>query len=1295
MNRMVRLFWVSALALAVLSQAAPFPAPAASAFDDGTAYQGPHNAPGVIEAEHFNDGGNYVGYGAYTADNFAGNQGNYAGRGNVDIDLFDDGSHVYVRSVPRVDQAGNLLEAREWTKYTFQVQTPGWYKLSYIAKNDFTRSVNLGLLTVIDNRQYRGATVPTQTAFATLDVDQPIYLTAGEHVLKVVFSSGFTCLDKIVISAVTDPGFTLIDDPGFPEPRIVSSPLTTDEVVVADAVVTDPPFNADPTGVADSTAAIQAALDAVGDMGGGTVFLPAGVYRVDGQLNMRQNTALRGDWASPLNGGSGQGTVVKVTYGHGDADSGKQKAFIQVKEPNVSIRNISFWYPNQGVGANLVPYPYTIAATNIHSYSPSVVNVTFYNSYQGLYMIGTSGSYLANIYMTALKDGIKIGAGAETPYFYNVMIENSFWKSAPSGVIANAPTTASERNALDAYTQENLTGIQLGQNDGEQIYNVSVKDANRDIVLQRLAEETVEFYGVMSKVNGTVEEVELRDYVHYVNTDTIPETASMSYSFASSRKPASATNFYNVKAAPYFAKGDGVADDAAAIQAALDDAGAAGGGTVYLPQGVFKVTSRLSVPEGVELRGSYGVMHSAEGIDATLVLAFEGKNTATPETDPAFITLEPNAGVRGFTIAYPDQGFGAEGTIRPVSAYPYTIRGTGSGVWLTDMNLMNSYYGVDLSTYRTDHHLVSGVWGTAFQLGMNIGGGSVGGVVERAFISFAMLFQSYKDSSPMMYGLPLLTDYVKMNTVAFRYGDLVGERSYSSVAFYVNVAHHFADDGGGGPVDAEFWHAGSDWARDHAFLFEGGDDLRFIGMVAGSCFDGEGVWLKTANGFNGTVDIYGKLNWAVREPASVAGGTVNDYDERSLTFGKPAIASEVVNSYELPAHAVDGRNDTKWTASPIPANQSRWLRIDLQQPTEITSWALKNAGLEETELYNTYTFQLQTSMDGVQFDVVDGTEGNTSDIFSRDVAPVTARYLRLAVYAGTNPSSDGYVRIPELMAFGRKGWHFTQDADGWTVGSQLSGVSAANGRLTAASTGTDPFFLSPDHLGINLFKFKKVKIRYKNGTGSTIGQLFFATESDPLFTEAKSAVATVTAADPLWTEYTFDFTANPAWSGTLRSLRFDPATAAGDISIDSIVLAEGDEGWSFDSDAQGWAAGSQIANLSAADGKLDFESTGTDPFLMSPDQIRIPTSDYKKVKIRYKNATSTSTGQLFFSTTTDPTFTEAKSSAIPIQANDAGYTEYVFDFTHNAQWTGTIKQFRFDPAAGTGTISIDSIRLSN
>lgn len=66
---------------------------------------------------------------------------------------------------------------------------------------------------------------------------------------------------------------------------------------------------------------------------------------------------------------------------------------------------------------------------------------------------------------------------------------------------------------------------------------------------------------------------------------------------------------FNVKA--FGAKGDGVADDTAAIRAALDAAQQNGGGIVYLPWGTYRLTNYFVIPERTVLRG--------EGRDCTVL----------------------------------------------------------------------------------------------------------------------------------------------------------------------------------------------------------------------------------------------------------------------------------------------------------------------------------------------------------------------------------------------------------------------------------------------------------------------------------------------------------------------------------------------------------------------------------------------------------------------------------------------------------------------------------------------------
>lgn len=100
--------------------------------------------------------------------------------------------------------------------------------------------------------------------------------------------------------------------------------------------VTQAPWLADATGAADATAAIQGALDAVAQAGGGVVFLPAGTYRVAPPEGQR--AALRIEADNVVLRGAGMGR----TFVFNDSVSMRDKRVIQVRAPNAAWW---FWEP--------------------------------------------------------------------------------------------------------------------------------------------------------------------------------------------------------------------------------------------------------------------------------------------------------------------------------------------------------------------------------------------------------------------------------------------------------------------------------------------------------------------------------------------------------------------------------------------------------------------------------------------------------------------------------------------------------------------------------------------------------------------------------------------------------------------------------------------------------------------------------------------------------------------------------------------------------------------------------------
>jgi Pectate lyase superfamily protein len=160
------------------------------------------------------------------------------------------------------------------------------------------------------------------------------------------------------------------------------------------------------------------------------------------------------------------------------------------------------------------------------------------------------------------------------------------------------------------------------------------------------------------------------------------------------------------------AQADGIADDTAAIQTALNAAASDGGGMVLLSAGSYKIASRLVVPEFVTLEGVWrGPVQGVPGKGTMLLAgADRGKANGVP-----FITLKSQANLRGVSIFYPEQPRSGE----PV-AYPWSISGDGDGCSIIDVQLINSYQGIDLGSNPSRGHFVRRVQGQPLYRGIYV-----------------------------------------------------------------------------------------------------------------------------------------------------------------------------------------------------------------------------------------------------------------------------------------------------------------------------------------------------------------------------------------------------------------------------------------------------------------------------------------------------------------------------------------------------------------------------------------------
>ncbi len=285
----------------------------------------------------------------------------------------------------------------------------------------------------------------------------------------------------------------------------------------------------------NASPSIQRALNAAKTAGGGTVYLPEGVYRCDQVLSIPSSVTLRGEWVSPeTKPAAGCGTVLVVNTGNYEEciDS-----FISLKTGG-GFCNMTVIYPSVTAG-DFAPYSATIAQTPAGgSDSYTVRNVTILGATVG-FDAATAWSelhYLKNVYISAIGQAIRINNVTDIGRLENVSV-------SPRYLLKNAlmPVTAEKAKEISDYIRQNADGLYIQRSDWEYVYGLKIDGVNRGMAFEsyidasdndRVRGSNGQMLGVEITNCNTAVDVTYTNAIGYVLTDMVIRDCDVGMEFS-------------------------------------------------------------------------------------------------------------------------------------------------------------------------------------------------------------------------------------------------------------------------------------------------------------------------------------------------------------------------------------------------------------------------------------------------------------------------------------------------------------------------------------------------------------------------------------------------------------------------------------------------------------------------------------------------------------------------------------------------------------------------------------------
>ena len=342
------------------------------------------------------------------------------------------------------------------------------------------------------------------------------------------------------------------------------------------------------------------------------------------------------------------------------------------------------------------------------------------------------------------------------------------------------------------------------------------------------------------------------------------------------KKPLAAQLFF----APDYGVTQSSDDIAPYLQAAIDAAYVAGGGTVYVPRGAYRLESPITVKSGVEILGTNDYFHYIN-TNATFFLTDYGKKSAN---GAALITLLENSGARGFNVSYDK--------VRQQSIlYAATLRGQGSNIYVKNIAIAAATVAVDFETNRCDNHYIEGVNFCAFKTGIAVGGGSKNGLVIDCHSNTAEIWDNpFTNRSNWSFDWNgNLQSYQQRSFTAFKVGSTENQIMFFNIIFG-SLNGIWADSG----ANVKIIGHGTDYSRRGIYLTGSANVTMVDGQLSGS---NNSNAILAESGYTGTSSFYNLCTWAIRETAvRVNGGTVNIVGGTFLECGNSAVYAKGGNA---------------------------------------------------------------------------------------------------------------------------------------------------------------------------------------------------------------------------------------------------------------------------------------------------------------------------------------------------------------------------------------------------------------